>query len=351
MSLNLTERKALLHITAQCSHDDFGVFLAMHMQLALGSFSSPAKTMVAIAVDFVTWLDSNPRQLIAALEALLEEFGLRPEAPILRMALDRLKVRATVHLPTTPWDVKLVEGIPVVNRTRLRGLLQEIVDRNLPSVVQVDGPTGTGRSHSYFLIRHVATHSDVVLARVDVDRLLPESRNLPSIAAQLASELRLSGFTHPHTAGATSETIGVRYAENFATALRQSLPDRAVWLVFDSLERHRLSEVRAFIITLIDMRMRLDLGRCAFFLLGAGPEYQIDDPHRLLETETLGVFSAFEIEEYVKTLNDMGRTPLAGPVLDARSLAIQSLLGNTPEDKVCRAICSKLVDLRAEVRP
>jgi hypothetical protein len=352
MPLSLVEKKAMTDLLSQIDHDTFRLLLARdsaHLP-GLAVFSSAVHPMPTVAFDFVYWLDLNSRALVPALTVMLAEFAATQAAPTLSLALDRLRAAQAPGRPLQPsWEVALIEGIPVINRLRLRALLKAIAENRGPSVVLVDGPAGTGRSHSYYLIEHVARSSGNKLIKIDIAYLRPEGRNLETIVSKLVSDLDLAGFSHPSSVGAPAETVGWRYADNLATALRKATPHRATWFVFDSLEKHPLVEVRAFVSTLIEMRLRMEVPGCVFFLLGAGPDYLPADELGRIESDPVGVFSPPEIEQYVGVLNQLGTTPLTPPVLVERASEITALLNQVPSDKVCRNIALKMVALRKEV--
>ncbi len=350
MPLNRDEKKAINELVSSFDQAGFEVFLVMASLAPLSEFSAASNKMPKIVIDFIQWMEAKPIAIIPALEALAQEFPVHPAAAILLLGVDRFKREAALMMPASPWEVALVDGIPVVNRVQLRGLLQSIVNQAGPKVVMVNGPTGTGRSHSFYLINHVAACSAIKLVLVDLNYLPAERRNIRDIVNQLITDLGLAGFQQPDTHGATAATIGGRYAENFAAALKLAAPVHPTWFVFDHLERHQLAEVRAFVAALVDMRLRQLLGSCIFFLLGAGSEYVFNDQFRRIETEQLGIFSDTEIEAYVHTLNGLGRSPLAPAMLAARARDIKLLLKAVPVHQVCGEVARKISDLRVEVR-
>lgn len=243
----------------------------------------------------------------------------------------------------------MIGGTPVINRLRLRDLLKRIAQNKGPPVVLVDGPAGTGRSHSRFLINHVAASYGHKVVNIDIEFLPPDGRNLETIVDKLVRELKLVEFSNPSSVGTTPETVGWRYGDRFATALKQAAALHATWFVFDSLEKHLLPEVRAFIGTLIELRLRQEVGNCVFFLLGAGPDYVPTDELLRIESDLVGIFSRSEIEQYVGVLNSLGTTPLDAPLLAQRASDITSLLDQPPAHEVCRNISKKIAVLRREV--
>ncbi|MDB5918341.1 MAG: hypothetical protein JWR40_2575 [Massilia sp.] len=349
MILNRDEKIALNMLLKSFDQIAFETFLADAFLVELSEFSTVVMHMPVIRVAFIKWLDNNPDKLIATLDAFIAEFPAHPACAILNSAVRRCARIAASTTPQNSWQSKLVEGVPVVNRTRLRGFLATICNSQRPTVVVVNGPRGTGRTHSFYLIKHVAVCWHVQLARINLDWLFPHQRNLASIVTILVDELKLSGFIPPSDAGVTTGTLGARYAENFAAALKQQPTGTKNWFVFDSLEMHRLPEVEAFICTLITMKLRHDLDNCIFFLLDAGPNYAFQDPHGLIANDRVGVFLPNEIDTFAGELNALGETQLAATELALRTDAIRSLLQTMPDHQVCAEISKKFAELRDEV--
>jgi hypothetical protein len=350
MTLDMAEKLALSRLISGFDQAGFELFLNASNLVALSHISANVNRMPEVIFAFINWLETNPQYLIKTLDAFIAQFPAAPDSGQLINTRTRCLYQVARCMPHTPWDAALVERVPVINRTHLRGLLQNISNANGPSVVVIDGPTGTGKTHSFFLIKHVAVYRNCVLVRINLAWLAADQRNLATIVPMLARELNLAThFSPPHELGVTAETRGVRYAENFAVALRQAPGGRQKWLVFDSLELHKIPEIHAFVATLITLRLRQDIGDCTFFLLDAGPSFAFEDPCQLIANERLGKFSRGEIDTFVQTLNSLGTTPLAKPDLDARSSAIQALLAEFPDDRVCAEICKKASALRSEV--
>jgi hypothetical protein len=349
MNLNTAEKMALVEMVSRFKQMQFEAFLAEAALPDISYFSSNLLAMPLIVLAFSKWLDDNPHKLVTALNALIQKFPAVPSTGLLREACLRSMREASTTTPLTPWEAQLVEGVPVVNRIVLRKFLAKINSANGPKVVIVNGPRGTGRTHSFYLIKHVAVHRGIPLVRINLDWIAPQQRNLKGIVSLILSTLKMTTFITPSDTGVTSETLGVRYAENFADAFRQLPVGHERWLIFDSLELHRVPEVNAFICTLVTMRLRQDLADCTFFLLDAGPSYAFSDPHLLIATDPIGIFSTDEIAAYAGRLNALGQTPLEKSELDARTSAITKLLGTLPDHQVCAEIGKKFAELRDEV--
>lgn len=349
MVLTLAEKKSLSNLLQEHDQGELNVFLYLHISVPLSNISSAYKPMPSIAYDVVRWLDARPLELMQALHAAVTAFPHYPETAALNAAIVRIEALPAMMMPASPWDVRLVGLVPVVNRTRLRQLLQAISSGSPPPVVRVDGPSGTGRSHSRYLIKHVAECCNIDLIHVDLDSRTAARHNLPAIVGRMVRELNLGPFEHPTTDGVTAETIGWRYADDFASVWRAAHRPRPAWFVFDSLEHHHLTEVRAFVSTLVEFTLRQEIGNCVVFLLGAGSQYVFDDPHWLVGMEQLGIFTSTEIAAYINDLNQLGRTPLVGAALNQRTQEITKLLGQSAAHEACGAVCRELARLRMEV--
>jgi hypothetical protein len=96
-------------------------------------------------------------------------------------------------------------------------------------------------------------------------------------------------------------------------------------------------------------RLSRDITGCVLFFLGAGQDYGVDDPGRLVARETLAVFLDHEVDQAARALAALGRTPLAAQQLDARIAVMVALLAaGTPRD-ICTAVHDQLALLRVEV--
>jgi hypothetical protein len=56
----------------------------------------------------------------------------------------------------------------------------------------VDGPPGSGRSHPWFLIQHVAREAGIEAVKVDLMAPVLEQQTLPHIARMLVRKMRIA---------------------------------------------------------------------------------------------------------------------------------------------------------------
>ena len=351
MLLYRQERVAVMTILAELDQPSLAVFLAKAGLPPIHLFSAATKAAPAIAFDFMDWLDKNPSSLIPTLQRLLEDYGHHDMAPEVLTTAARAIAANGVAPVGLPSQAVLALGRPMVNRAPLRRALQEHVDQHgsAPPVVMIDGPPGTGRSHSWFLIRYVADQAGIKAIKVDLTAPVLENQTLTGIAQMLVSNLGLTVSQVPTTVAATPETVAERWAEEVNVAWNARNPARTVWIVLDSLDRPLAPEIRAFVCALAARRLDHVLTDCVFFLLGAGQDYGVDDPSRLVARETLSVFRAHEVEQAARQLAAQGRTPLSTADLDKRIAGLVELLSGGNPREVCSAVHARFADLRVEV--
>lgn len=351
MLLYLQERLAIMTILAELDQPSLAVFLAKAGVPQIHVFSAATKAAPAIAVDFMDWLEKNPNSLIPTLQRLLIDYGQHDMAPTVHGTVARATAVNGAAPAGLPSQAVLTLGRPMVNRAPLRRALQDHVDQHgsAPPVVMIDGPPGTGRSHSWFLIRHVADQAGIRAIKVDLTAPILENQTLAGIAQTLVSNLGLILSQVPTTVAATPETVAERWAEEVNVAWNARNPARMVWIVLDSLDRPLAPEVRAFVCALAARRLDHVMTDCVFFLLGAGQDYGVDDPGRLVARETLTVFRANEVEQAARELAAQGRKPLSKVDLDKRIADLVDLLSGGNPREVCMAVHAKFADLRVEV--
>lgn len=350
MHLLLDERTAIVTLVAEFDLPGLMDFLGKAQLPPVAKFSSPLLPMPTIALQLMDWLDKNTGALPAALERMLAQFPAHPSAPLVQQALVRTADAQQAAIAAPPWQAALISGMPMVNRSPLRSVLQSLIAGWGPPVLMVDGPSGTGRSHSWFLINHVArATAGVGAVKVDLNAPVLEQQTLAVVADQLAKRLRIGPVAAPSTVGATAETVAVRYADEISTAWNNRAESTRMWIVFDSLDRPVAAEIRRFVCSLVAKRLGQEMLDCTFFLLGAGMDYGVSDPARLVTQESLSVFVDKEIDQVAQALNGLGRAPLPPPTLAQRIADMKALLAQgTPRD-ICAAVSGKLADLRAEV--
>jgi hypothetical protein len=325
---------------------EFDAFLQRNGGHRLSSFSAAVLPLPVISVHFVLWLNQHPEHLTAVLTAVVTEYPAHPSTPRLTEALQRL-AHAAARAAAPAWMNPLPGNIPMANRAPLRSVLQDLLRCDRPVAVMVDGPKGTGRSHSWHLINHVGRSARIAPIKIDLLSPVLEQRTIETVFDLLVRKLGIP-VVRPSTIGATPETVAARYADDIATALNLANQGRN-WIVFDSLDRPVAPEIKKFICELTQLRLAGEFQNCNFFLLGANRDFGVSDPHFLAELEHLSRLTDREIEDAATAINGLGRTPKSGADL---ANWVQSCLAEVlPLDasSACIKVGDKLRQLRMEV--
>ena len=344
------EREALLDWIEDFDQISFDGFLTRACGLRLARFSTPFSPMPVIAAKCITWLDQNPEHVPGILQAALAEFPKHQSAQCFQAALQRFaSTRQKQKAAGPPWNAGLINGVPMANRAHLRAALKNIVTAGMPEVVMIDGPDGTGRSHSWFLIQHVARSINGVLPiKIDVTGTTIENRTIETVFEQLVRKLQLNAHK-PSTPGATVETIAARHADEIATAMVAQPRTSPAWLVFDSVDRAVAPEIKRFICELVQLRLSGELHNCKMFLLGAGRDFGVEDPFLLVELESLSDLLPAEVEEAAGKINALGARPLTPAKLKDWLNPVVCELVLLAGRQACKHASRKLVELRMEV--
>jgi hypothetical protein len=357
MELLPPERKALIDVLCRFDQVGFNTFLVLNGGPRLADFSNSTLPIQAIVADFIGWIKRDGSGLPELLQALIAQAGNSPEVDALTAASARLQaVQNMVARAGCPCDAGLAEGRPIVNRSALRQYLRDAMSDSGPDwakvrIVKVTGERGLGRSHSWYLIKHVANTGAAEALKVDLVSATLANQTLEVLFDALVRNLKITDAKKPTSDGVTSDTLAARFAEELAGCLARASADwdKPYWLVFDSLDRDLRPEVKRFVSLLCRERLEGTFDRCVIFLLGPDSVTEPDDPNRLARQEPLAPFSDNEIRDAVIGLNRMGGKQLEPAELDRRISAAQALRTRFSGAELCRQICSNLVDLRIEV--
>jgi hypothetical protein len=325
----------------------FATFLQQN-GLLLPHITSPLFSMPIISGHFLLWLTQHSESVTVILTAVEKEYPAHPSTPRLREALLRLALAAQ-RVGGDAWTAYLPGDIPVANRAPLRDVLKRLVRSNSPAVVMIDGPTGTGRSHSWVLISHVARSAGIIPIRIDLLSRVIDQRTIESVFDHLAKKLEIA-VKRSSTIGATPETVAARYADDIATALDRLADGKRRWIVFDSLDRPYLPEIKLFICELVQLRLADEFRNCHFFLLGANRDYGVKDPNLLADLERLSPFISKEITDAAEAINALGSHPKTAAQLGQWLQPWLDGVLHLDAHEACLAIGQKLVELRIEVR-
>lgn len=340
------------------THATFDSFLFQAIQVNRADYTGPGSTLAAAALDLMNWLDRNTSKLVPLYTAIVHAVPSDPLIAELTATLARLQsLEAAIAAAGPRYAACCPGGMPVVNRSPLRGFLQQLeVDPSRYPVVVVAGERGLGRSHSWYLIDHVA---DSLEGRVKLLHLdLAQFGLKPNALEQFFTALtRVTGLTQgsaPDTHGVTAATLADRYTEEFhlriqalQSPLQKPWPQH-LWFVFDSIDNERVPpEMKHFIMQLAAMRLKSMFGGCTLFLLGPDPTVALHDIANLARYEQLGPFQEHEIVATASAINNLGVRPLDAVSLQSTIQSMHSLPGAAKERTA--AICGKMVALRMTV--
>lgn len=349
MLLLFSERLALTDFTMDFDQNSFNAFLVLGgCPRGVAQFSAATHPIPIIAVHFVDWLEKNGQYAAPLMRAAVAQYPDHPSVPVFKQTIERLRRIEALKQMQPPWEACLASGVPVVNRNELRSVLRELAAGMPHGVTLVDGPSGSGRTHSWHLIQHVA--ASVVglrVVKVDLDANVAEQQTLSNVFRRLNMKLALQA-NEPSTTGATPETVAGRYAEEVAGAFDRQ-PALKAWLVFDSLDRPVPPEIRMFVCALVHRKLDHELASATLFLLGAGRSFGISDPFLRLRLETLSSFLDHDVDRAAVAVNAQGTNPLDAVTLAQRITAMKQELMDTDVRKACSAVASRLVQLRVEV--
>lgn len=351
MLLFIKEQEAITQVVMGFDQFGFDTFLAKARAPALATFSSATLPMPVVALKFIQWLDQNDGFIEPVLHTLVAEFPAHASAPLLQQALNRTVRAGQAAAAGQPWDAPLIAGVPMVNRAPLRRTLENLLSGNGPEVTMVDGPGGTGRSHSWFLIQHVARSvANVFPVKIDLDAPVLAQQTIDVVARKVLSKLRLPPTALSTSVGATPDTVADRFAEDVADAWNARAPGGPrLWIVFDSLDRALAPEIRSFVCALVQRRLRQEIDSCVFFLLGAGRDFGVADRFLVVDVEGLTVFSNAEVQHAAEALNALGSRPLSVADFHSRLQDMHALLAQREPRDACDAVSRKLAELRKEV--
>jgi hypothetical protein len=150
-------------------------------------------------------------------------------------------------VPTTkePFDEVLLEGDrPFVNRRPLRNALLRLVNVDGDRVLLVDGDKQTGKSFSYYLLRHAATRRGFEVNKFEISKYA----SLPQLGEEIIRWLSFDPKL-PEQGTESAERWAERIATIVANAVRAN--EKTRFLVFDEFPSVPvLPEIQSFLIRL-----------------------------------------------------------------------------------------------------
>jgi len=344
------ENEALLDLIGKgLTYDE----LDRHFLLATGDELSAIASdhpdgMFPVALRVLRWMSINKTGL-PLLARLIARSGDQASDPRLLALRERWQQSEARVAPNPEEEILLAERRVVIDRIRLRGLLRQLRLGHLHPVIHVGGKSRTGVTRSRLLIRHVALETDIKRVEIDLEHKL--SCSLEEIFTELS---RLLGIMAPTAEivreGSRPATTALQFAQLMANALANPPHNEADirWIIFDSMDRPLLPEVREFLHALAGMRLAGQFDRCVLFLLG-GEQLAVDDDDHLLASDRLTVFLSDDILHAAELLNARGTAPLPKPTLAERVQEMCLLLQTDTEAEAIEAIGSAFARLRNEV--
>ena len=348
-TLSNDERKALMTLLSQLDQGGLSALTYLAIGVDASSYGSINDSMPVLVVGFMKWIVARPADLQTVIDHIGQAYPGRPEIPTLealKLRLERFAKRA----PADPTEALLIDTAVMVNRRKLRATLRELLGGITLPVVTVSGPTQSGRTHSWHLIRHVANEHGVEARRVDLNSWVVEQRTLDRLVDRLVEDFALKGFIRPTSAGVQPETLGLRYATEIGDCFGRLAPAPPRWLVFDSIDRPMAPEIAAFVRALCELRLNAaSFANCTLFLLGADPQLSLSDGFQMATNEPLGPFLPTEVEDAAKGVNALGDTPLDDATLAERIGEMHEVLATEAAACCQQKIAQRLAALRQEV--
>jgi hypothetical protein len=306
--------------------------------------------VITIVMKMVDCLAQNAPITINVCNALVREFPTSPDNPAIKAIADRLKLRAD-QANADSIEELWIGSEPMVNRTALRGFLKEIKEGYDHTVVYIAGEKGSGRSHSYQLIRHVADDMEIPRYKIDFS-LATEARTLQHLYGRLREFFNIDNMDEPTHEGATPGDV----ASKFATHLRSQLAsaphvDPKPWIVIDFSDEVPDPAVPEFLRMLCADRDANQFRNCVIFVLGTTAHLDLMRGDLFtMQVEELDRVSKSEIHEAAVALNERGKFPLVSTVLGDRSARIYDAISLLPAHERFPTLRRSLLELRREVR-
>jgi len=347
MWLHSDEKLALMTLIEKMRPDQFRHLVYRATFVSVTEFMKSEFSMMDAAVELMGWLNTNVHHAPAILKLAVESFPDHESTPSLRLAEARLRsLQAKQDALGPAHKAVLAAGFPVVNREFLRTCLAAPEEL---AVVMVEGDSGLGRSHSWHLIRHIASALPKVKPiLIDLVGPLISQRTLPWIFNYLVRVLPLPAGETPTTEGITGETLSDRFMSEFMIRL-QSMDTpwpKMPWLVFDHLDRNIAPEIKRFVMGITSQRLAGIFDGFVIFLLGPDPAVPLVDRAALARRESLTDLLDNEIVAAAERLNKIGHTPLAGVELERKLEALKDLRNGRTGRELANAVFAEMVTLR-----
>ncbi|RAX37832.1 hypothetical protein [Rhizobium tropici] len=313
VTLTVPERVALFELFDSCPDNDTIEEVFYTIQVSLHDITEPKKKPLVIQ-RCLTYLQEDHKKCCAIAKELCKRFSQNPSVA----AVQQLIARLERPIPATLADVILIDIKVIIDRTHLRGTLEDIIVHGFPRpVIGVSGPRKAGRTHSWHLIRHVADENGIQRIKLDLKAWIAEEQTLESLVDRIVEKAQLTDFAAKNCIGVTPEVKGQRYATALAEALAERPPRQRLWLVFDSVDQRVDPAIGPFIKALCEAACDNVFTNCTIFVLGWGPDFELSNAFKP-RIEQLSEFLPFELTAAAEAINKIGNPPLNAAVLQQR---------------------------------
>lgn len=301
-------------------------------------------------VKLIGRLSEDAAMAITVCDALVGMLAKDPGNLALAAIADRLRAQKALA-SVNPMQELWIGSEPMVDRSALRAILQEIVSGHDHGVIYVAGNRMSGRSHSFQLIRHVADSMNI--PRYKVDFLIEtDARTLPHLYGSLRKAFDINAEDEPTYEGATPGDVASKYAARLRAHLASAPPvNPRPWIVIDFSEEVPDLAVPEFLRILCSNREANHFINCVIFILG--PTAHLDSMRGDLlkmQVEELGPVAQPDILAATLAVNQRGSQQLENAELEVRAEKIYDELVKLQEDARFPALRQSLLKLRSEVR-
>jgi hypothetical protein len=305
---------------------------------------------VVMVVHLIGRLAEDAEMAITVCDDMVQKTPKDPANPKLTAIADRLRAQKA-QAAANPMQELWIGSEPMVNRSTLRSLLDQVANGYHHGVIYVAGGPMSGRSHSFQLIRHVARSMNIPHHRVDF-ALETEGRTLQHLYAALREAYAIGADNPPTHEGATPGDVASKFAARLRSNLAAAPPaNPKPWLVIDFSDEVPDPAVPEFIKMFCADRDANQFDNCVIFVLGPTAHLDTMRGEMLnMQVEILGRVAQTEILDAAAALNQRGSQQLQPAALQARAATIYAAITQLPEDVQFPALRKALLELRREVR-
>ena len=275
---------------------------------------STATNLVSIVIELIAAAIAQ-RWIEELVTEFVRRFSHQPDVAAFGVEVTPAAPR---RAQAAPYDACFVESHPFVDRGPLRGLLRNLhapkpTALKKPRILVIRGDTKSGKSHTKYLINHLAGQYGFEKAIVDLASNGGDVSR-PTVARSIGAQMRLSGVPQPGTEQLT------RWALNFFDDFVGQIGNSAWWLVMDDFEHVSVSDALAEFINELATKINMSLPNVRLILIGYKRELP-ESVGRIVATETTGPISdenlaEFFIQFYEEYGPDLDEDAVAGRIAE-----------------------------------